>query len=387
MIKPIAILLVFLFLSCQGENIFYILDNEEKIEELGNFPKEGAAREILEFSGYLVVLGKKLWYSAGGDTYWRVYPLPSGYSRSAVVQSATVYGGSLYFSVSDLDSQGLVGLYRLDSPLGTPVLLQKYEGTDRGDSYFQFYELTLFDTGHVARVTRTHRIPGSDSSSVVATELFTLTPTGLGASVPLPALKNPFVIKDMVDGGNYFILLETGRETIDTYSSGRVFQGTSDITPSATFGRMAYNALFWDGSTLYVSTRTGGKTHPILYYSGGSWNKIVGSEVTNRQFSSFEPADPIAANTIIVGTRGDTNRSDRSYYRGNGYYEINTQTKSLRGNTIASGGNYNSTNLRDTTIMDIYIDAPRDRVYIGTWSEGLWNNRLNQEGLRVWAQE
>ncbi|QEN07691.1 hypothetical protein EXM22_06695 [Oceanispirochaeta crateris] len=420
--------LVLLFLmSCSGSAIFYTLENEEEIRDTNNFKSTTPVNRILLYDDGLtesyVTHGKQLWYSTAGSDQnpWSSLSLPDGYSDSAVVNSVATFGTRLYATVADGDSDSksaLMYVESIDDSLTEVFSDTSREGSDSDDYYF--YELSLFSVNDGLYISRTNRLwstQSSSNSSIEETELYYYPSgdyppsSGLDDShlVSISGMTDePFIIKDIVSTGAagdiFLILNETGSDA-DSYNAGMLFK-TSWSTPETFSSEMtitvdsttitySFNRLYYasDYGALFLSTRTDGSYHPILYTfdDGASWESLTGS--SNIQFSAFQDISGIdsSTNIILAGTRADVIEGSSTYYTGSGYYEIDmsdTSDLALQSNTFALDTNYSSTDLYDSTIMDILYDSTRNKIYASTSSNGLWmNDYSDDDDARIWYRE
>jgi len=406
--------IVFLFLSCSGTAIFYTLENEEKVRDSNNFNSSTPVNHILPFSSggsdYYITHGKQLWYSLAGSDQnpWQIAPLPSSYSEHVSVPSIAAFGSRLYAVLSDYESDSAVTLGFYTSPdQQMQEVISYHREAGSGDNDFYFYDLALFPVLnglYISKVKHSWNTQSSSSSSVVGCELYYYGSGDYPDStlddahkVTLTGLSDPFVIKDMVSNGTetYLILNKTG-SNVNSYRAGMLFMGVnsnpdsfSEVSMSTNY---SYNRIYYSQSTLFISTRSDSRVHPILFKTGaGSWNSINGPD--DIQFSSFLDISSIKDHTILVGTRADVISGSQTYYNGDGYYEIDLSDIAnpvIRGNTFSSPTNYSSTDLNSATIMDLFLDNKdgRSKIYASTSGTGLWMNKFSSnDNARIWYQE
>lgn len=416
--------LVLLFAACKGDPIFYALENEEKIEDSNNFKKTTPVNRIILFNDagqdYYVTHGKQLWYSIAGSVQspWNIVPKPEGYGSTSVVSSIAVYNSKVYVSLIDEDNNSKTGLYYITEVDGQLIKVLEYErridSVNNNDYYFYTLKLIPIEGGlYIVRTNRKWNTLTSDSSTVVDTEIFyfdTVLEEGVtlesGTAVSLPGLSgSPYVVRNMTSTGTdtneiYMIVNEVG-EGIDYYASGKLFVADASTPESFTEENpgesSSFNSVYYSDihDILLLSTRETGRNHSILYKlnNSGSWgawqtNLEGGDDV---QFSAFTDISEMSGvgDIILVGTRGDVIDDSQTYYNGNGYYELNLSDRSnpvIQSNTFALDTNYNSTDLKNATIMNFLYDSDRDKVYTSTSSYGLWLNQMD-DGDRKWYQE
>ncbi|MDC7232491.1 MAG: hypothetical protein PQJ58_04630 [Spirochaetales bacterium] len=426
--KLIYIIPIVLFLaSCSGGPIFYTLENEEKIEDTNNFKPNTPANRILLFedtaNDYYVTHGKQLWYSIANTQQnpWNMVPRPSGYSSNAVFPSIAEFNGRLYTVISDDDSNSRNGLYYINSVTDELTRVFEYERVQGdGDDYY-FYQLNLYSAGddlYISRIERKWNTGSSDNSTIVSSELYHFasgaalnagTDLESGTLVSLPGLTGTgYTVRSVTTTGAdapgeiYMVINETG-SGIDYYGAGRMYRastGSPTVFTEESPGRScSYNHVYYSeqNDILLASTRETGDEHSILYKlnnsgSWGSWQTdLQGS--SDVQFSFFADISGMSTvdNIILVGTRGDVVSDSTSYYNGSGYYELNLADRNepvIQTNTFSHSANYNSTDLKEATIMSILFDQTRNKVYMTTSSTGLWMNQVDSsDDQRKWYQE
>ncbi|MDA3956902.1 hypothetical protein [Oceanispirochaeta sp.] len=411
---PLTLILI---LSCSGTAIFYTLENEEEIRDTNNFKPDTPVNKILIYKDAAgtetyITHGKQLWYSTAGTQQnpWAAVSIPDGFSTHVVVSSIATFGTRLYATLIDDDRDSKSALMYMDSVSG--VLNEVFSYTRRdgpgSDDYF-FYDMSLFYTDdglYISRVNRSWNTESSDSSSIEDTELFYFpsgdypSASGLDAAhqISLPGMTLPFLIKDIVStgaGGDTYLILNEAGSSADSYAAGKLFKATnspSSFSEISMDDAYSYNRLYYSEkySALFISTRTKSDVHPILYsLSGGPWLSLPGK--SDVQFSGFADISDVQDKTILVGTRGDVQDGSSSYYNGDGYYEIDMTDPSsiaIQGNTFALDTNYKSTDLTNSTIMDILYDKVRNKIYTSTSSNGLWMNKYSEsDDARIWYIE
>lgn len=419
-------LLILIFTACKGDAIFYSLENEEKIVDSNNFKDTTPVGKIVIFDDpgpnkFYVTHGKQLWYSIASDTQneWNIVPKYDGYGSTSVVTSIAVFNSRVYVTLMDEDNNSKSGLYYITSVSGELIPVLEYERRDPNadddeDDYY-FYELTLFSAGNdlfISRVNRKWSSLTSDSSSIVDTELY-YYPSGQNPGSTLDATKlvefsglsnDAYKIRSITNTGSdpqneVYIALNVVGEGTDYYTNGKLYKaavGSYIFTEESPGELSSFNQLYYSDNQniLLLSTRETDRYHSILYkeYDGawGSWNSLT-SDDQDIQFSAFSDISEMPGlddDVIIVGTRGDVIDDSQTYYNGNGYYEINLSgtTPVLQSNTFALDTNYNSTDLKNASIMSIIYDSENDKVYTSTSSYGLWLN-APIDGERKWFQE
>lgn len=417
-------LLVLLFAACKGDPIFYSLENEELIIDSNNFKDTTPVNRIIMFDDagqdFYVTHGKQLWYSVAGtdQSPWKIVPKPDGYGSSSVVSSIAVYNSRVYVTLIDEDNDSKSGLYYITAVDGSLKKVFEYDRRPIEDNDYYFYTFSLFPADdnnlYIARVDRKWNTLTSDSSTVVGTEIYYFntalnegTSLESGTKVTLSGLTSPYVVRSITNTGSdtdevYLSVNQVG-SGIDYYAAGKLF--VADTTANYTSfiednpgESSSFNKIFYseDNDILLLSTRESGRNHSILYKlrNGASFDPWVtnlegGDDV---QFSAFTDIStmPGVGNIILLGTRADVIDDSQTYYNGNGYLELNLADRTnpvIQSNTFALDTNYNSTDLKNATIMSFLFDSLNNKIYCSTSSYGLWLNHIDTDGNRKWYQE
>jgi hypothetical protein len=420
-------LLVLLFAACKGDPIFYSLENEEKIVDSNNFKDTTPVNRIILFNDagqdYYVTHGKQLWYSVAGteQSPWYIVPKPDGYGTTSVVSSIAVYNSRVYVTLIDEDNNSKSGLYYITAVDGSLKKVFEYDRRDAEDNDYYFYTFSLFpaDDGnlYIARVDRKWNTLTSDSATVVGTEIYHFD-TALnegssiesGTEVTLPGLSSStYIVRSITNTGAdtnevYLAVNEVG-SGIDYYAAGKLFVANTatnytDFTEDNPGESSSFNKIFYSDNLdiLLLSTRESGRNHSILYKLNtagtfGSWvTNLEGDE--DVQFSAFADISEMTGvgDIILLGTRADVIDDSQTYYNGSGYFELNLANRTspvIQSNTFALDTNYNSTDLKNATIMSflVHLDTGIEKIYTSTSSYGLWLNHIDSDGNRKWYQE
>lgn len=414
-------LLVLLFAACKGDPIFYSLENEELIIDSNNFKDTTPVNRVLLFNDagqdYYVTHGKQLWYSIAGSTQspWYTVPKPDGYGSSSVVSSIAVYNGRVYATLIDEDNNSKSGLYYINSVSGSLIKVFEYDRRNADDNDYNFYTFTLFSADdthlYISRVDRSWNTLTSDSSTIVGTDIYYFdAPLNAGTSlesgtvVNLPGLASTYIVKSIANTGAdtnevYLAVNEVG-SGIDYYAAGKLFvadTGASytSFTEEDPLEDSSFNKVFYSSeqNILLLSTRETGRNHSILYKLGESWStwKSLTYDEDDVQFSAFADISTMTGvgDIILLGTRADVIDDSQTYYNGSGYFELNLADRNnpvIQSNTFALDTNYNSTDLKNATIMSFLYDSTNEKVYTSTSSYGLWLNAM-YDGDRKWFHE
>ncbi len=422
--------LTVLLAACDGPAIFYTLENEEKIVDINNFNSSTPVLGFTRFESggttdYYIANGRKLWYSLAGesgtDNPWSSVSL-SGFSGSESVPSVAIFNGSIYFTVSDEDSNSKNVLYSLSSVTADPVELVRYNRTDESGDDYHFHNLYVHSIEgkglYVSKVERSWEEDSSDSSSMEETALYYYPLAsinelndGLDDSrlVTLPAMdSDAYLVKGIAgcENDKIYLILNQSSDDVDSYEAGVLLSADwatptdfSIETPVDDSGytndsAVSYNNIYYSESfdMLFVSTR-GDDSHPIFYkaYNAGwgDW-QVYDKDDDDTQFSAFtELPSTVQSNTVLVGTRAGSVSS--STYSGKGYREliIGSQTiEELQSNDFSDDNNYDSSDLDSSTITAFYYDTDRSKMYCGTYDNGLWQNRWSTSKSEWrWYQE
>lgn len=402
-----------LLAACSGDAIFATLEDEEKIKDLNNFNSGTPVLGLMTFTDggtdYYIAHGRQLWYSVAGasgtDNPWSSVSL-SGFSGSESIPSAAVLDGKIYFTVSDEDSSSKNVLYSLDSVSGTPDELARYNRTDKSGNDYHFHNLYVHSVPgkglYVCKVERSWSSDTNDNSSIVDTKLYYYSLENIGElddglddarEITLPAMdSSDYVVKDVVGAENdsIFLILNQDSNDVDSYEAGKLLvadwatPGDFSLETVNASENYSYNNLYYSETfdMLFLSTR-GDSTNPICYksWSGSAWSSwtVYNDGDDDLQFSAFvDLPSSVQSNTVLAGTRGDVEEGNSTYYSGKGYREliISGQTISEhQKNDFSDSNNYDSSDLQNSTITSFIYDTAREKMYCGTYDNGLWQNR------------
>jgi hypothetical protein len=415
----------FLLAACSGDAIFATLEDEEKIKDLNNFNSNTPVLGLKIYTDggtdYYIANGRQLWYSEAGasgtDNPWKSVSL-DGFSDSESVISVAEHSDRLYFTVSDEDSSSANALLYLSSVKGEPVELFRYNRTDKSGNDYHFHNLYVHSIPgkgmYISKVERSWSSDTNDNSSIVSSSLYYYPdgdhPTSISDleshELTLPAMdSSDYVVKDVVgaESDSIFLILNQDSNDVDSYKAGKLLVAdwatpTSFSLETVNAGEdYSYNNLYYSETydMLFLSTR-GDSTNPICYksWNGSAWSSwtVYNDGDDDLQFSVFvDLPSSVQANTVLVGTRGDVEEGNSTYYSGKGYREliISGQTISEhQKNDFSDDNNYESSDLQNSTITALIYDTDRDKMYCGTYDNGLWQNRWSTSKTEWrWYQE
>ena len=343
----------FLSVACTNGNIYWTLENEEKVDDL-SLPNEITVFDVAKIGSTYYAAAGRIWHVADTAGEWNAGATVAPPHAGDLCTALVAFGPELYGGF--VNSSGSLGLFATSSLAfsAAPVADAAVLGAQ--------VALLKIENGEIAVVTA--RQSGPDFAYTVV--------TGDGSSfAELPFLGLRVLADTLVPIDDVIYSSSLGAWFVTEGTTLRTDSGT--VTMNGITSGETLTGLFDDGFTVYLASEAGA----VYWWDAAAiptpkWQRVAAPTVSGDHPPLTRFAGPVGTDDILlVGSEGY------------GYYRLPTNPAV----GVLTRFPTTTSPLYTSSVWKFFLDDPMNRIFACTLMGGLWRGAVDTDGTIDWNLE